>query len=269
MDDQNKPPERIWATGDARNGSWTDTAPARDWDAHAVEYVRAEKAGAERDHWKRIARHAGVCMTCQGPNGAPEPYGCSDCLNTGWSGEYHNGLADAENELSQALATNERWRRNSTETWEAMTAMRNEINQHIPMPSIESDLLQGPENSIFCASVAEAVISGIQARAAAAAMEMRERAVSLATYEPEECDRLGSTSQMEVCDFGEWINIDDVRALPIDPDAQKALDKMLARAREDAIREAAHLIECDGDALGGKSGAANAILALLNDGGQP
>ena len=41
MDDV-KAPKRIWATGDARNGSWTDTAPARDWDAPAIEYVRAD-----------------------------------------------------------------------------------------------------------------------------------------------------------------------------------------------------------------------------------
>jgi len=43
-------------------------------------------------------------------------------------------------------------------TFDAMCAMRNAINEHIPMPSLESDLLQGPENSVFCATVAEAVI---------------------------------------------------------------------------------------------------------------
>jgi hypothetical protein len=57
----------------------------------------------------------------------------------------------------------ERWRANSTETWQAMNAMRDAINEHIPMPSLESDLLQGPENSIFCATVAEAVVARVAA----------------------------------------------------------------------------------------------------------
>lgn len=44
------------------------------------------------------------------------------------------------------------------DTFDAMCAMRNAINEYISMPSLESDLLQGPENSVFCATVAEAVI---------------------------------------------------------------------------------------------------------------
>lgn len=51
-----------------------------------------------------------------------------------------------------------RWQEISRQSWEAMVAMRNSINEHIPMPSIESDLMQGPENGVFCAAVAEAVI---------------------------------------------------------------------------------------------------------------
>ena len=47
------------------------------------------------------------------------------------------------------------------DTFDAMCAMRNSINEHIPMPSLESDLLQGPENSVFCATVAEAVIAEV------------------------------------------------------------------------------------------------------------
>jgi hypothetical protein len=47
------------------------------------------------------------------------------------------------------------------ETFDAMCAMRNSINEHIPMPSIEGDLLQGPENSVFCATLAEAVIAEV------------------------------------------------------------------------------------------------------------
>lgn len=47
---------------------------------------------------------------------------------------------------------------NMRDTWEAMQAMRDAINEHMPLPSIESDLMQGPENSVFCEVVATAVI---------------------------------------------------------------------------------------------------------------
>lgn len=41
-----------------------------------------ERLKRERDAYKRAAVAAGVCPTCIIQ--APEPYGCSDCLNTGW-----------------------------------------------------------------------------------------------------------------------------------------------------------------------------------------
>lgn len=50
---------------------------------------------------------------------------------------------------------------NMRDTWEAMQAMRDAINDHIPLPSTESDLLQGPENSVFCEVVATAVIGAL------------------------------------------------------------------------------------------------------------
>lgn len=54
------------------------------------------------------------------------------------------------------------WQKNARETWEAMCAMRDSINEHVPMPSAEADLLEGPEASVFCATVAEAVVRKIQ-----------------------------------------------------------------------------------------------------------
>lgn len=54
---------------------------------------------------------------------------------------------------------------NARETFDAMCAMRDSINEVIPMPSLESDLLQGPENSVFCAAVAEAVVAHVRAQA--------------------------------------------------------------------------------------------------------
>lgn len=53
------------------------------------------------------------------------------------------------------------WVKPDRNTFDAMCAMRNSINEHVPMPSLESDLLQGPENSVFCATVAEAVINEV------------------------------------------------------------------------------------------------------------
>ena len=104
-----------------------------------------------------------------------------------------------------------------------------------------------------------------------AATEMRERAAE--AYED---------------GFPEWDTFSAaataIRALPIDPDAQKALDKMLVKARGDAIREAASVCSKislrywsewkDGANMlsqGASDGADEcdaAILALLNDGGR-
>ena len=91
-----------------------------------------------------------------------------------------------------------RWQTNSIETWSAMQAMRNDINVHVPMPSMEGDLLQGPESSVFCAAVAESVVTGIERltseRDAALARESALRAVlqpfsdRADAYDPEEDD---------------------------------------------------------------------------------
>lgn len=51
-----------------------------------------------------------------------------------------------------------KWQKSVRDTFDAMCAMRNAINEHVPMPSLESDLLHGPEDSVFCAAVAESVI---------------------------------------------------------------------------------------------------------------
>lgn len=63
--------------------------------------------------------------------------------------------------LSTAMSTNERWQTNSRDTFDAMCAMRNDLNQLLPMPSLESDLLQGPENSVFFATVVSAVAQAL------------------------------------------------------------------------------------------------------------
>jgi hypothetical protein len=40
-------PERIWATGDSVNGSWTSQEIPPKWGANAVEYVRADTVQAQ------------------------------------------------------------------------------------------------------------------------------------------------------------------------------------------------------------------------------
>jgi hypothetical protein len=43
-------PNRIWATGDGRNGSWVSEEPHDEWQTGAVEYVRAlSQKGDEAD----------------------------------------------------------------------------------------------------------------------------------------------------------------------------------------------------------------------------
>ena len=73
--------------------------------AEAVKVVtdRIEALTKERDHWKDVAAREGVCMTCSGPYGAPEPHGCFDCFNTGYCGEHHNTVADLEAKLEKAV----------------------------------------------------------------------------------------------------------------------------------------------------------------------
>jgi len=75
-------------------------------------------------------------------------------------------LTTALDAVEQADKINAMWKQNSKDTWSAICATRNDLNEHIKMPSLESDLLQGPEDSVFFAVVVEAVVAGLsQARA--------------------------------------------------------------------------------------------------------
>ena len=64
--------------------------------------------------------------------------------------------------MADKLDTSAYWRQHSIETWQAFRAMRDLINEHVPMPSLEADLLEGPEMSVSCANVAKAVIKHAQ-----------------------------------------------------------------------------------------------------------
>lgn len=68
----------------------------------------------------------------------------------------------AEKARADAAEANcERWRLNSIANYAAFTAMRNTINEVVPMQSAEADLLRGPEQSVACAAIASAVVATI------------------------------------------------------------------------------------------------------------
>jgi hypothetical protein len=71
--------------------------------AQAVMDNTVAELERERDHWQDVAGREGVCMACRGPRGAPEPYGCSDCLNTGYCGEWHNEMGELREKLAKAV----------------------------------------------------------------------------------------------------------------------------------------------------------------------
>ena len=103
---------------------------------------------------------------------APRLYRAADTLRS------LSAQLEAANQRADTLANSlAMFQDNSRETWRAMQAMRNDINNHIPMPSLESDLLQGPDDSVFCATIAAAVIKGLsKAHAAGKADGLREAA---------------------------------------------------------------------------------------------
>lgn len=58
---------------------------------HFEEAARQLKILKEqRNAWQKVAGQAGICMACA--MGAPDTFGCSDCLNTGWDGGAPRGF---------------------------------------------------------------------------------------------------------------------------------------------------------------------------------
>lgn len=105
---------------------------------------RVEEAECERDGWKAVCKRAGVCMSCA--LGAFEPYGCTDCLNTGWDGGAPAGFVpeqriadltrerdeankDRGNSLKIANANHARWERAEAQVAE-LSAMLAHFTRH-------------------------------------------------------------------------------------------------------------------------------------------
>lgn len=128
------------------------------------------------------------------------------------------------------------------------------------------------------AGKAEARYAEAKDQAAAAAMEMREAASKI-------CD---GTAKYHISDPDgiEVVRMTsaEIRALPINPDAQKALNRLLAKAREDAIRDVEmpgsfictwHKVtewcEKEGETVSAQTAwgeVKQALAVLLNDGGR-
>jgi hypothetical protein len=66
--------------------------------------TRADNAETERDKYKNACICAGVCMSCV--LGLPEPYGCTDCLNTGWDQGAPYEAREALAEIARLQAEN-------------------------------------------------------------------------------------------------------------------------------------------------------------------
>jgi len=65
--------------------------------------------------------------------------------------------------IRELEAENEGWQKNMREQFDALCAMRNDLNELFPIQHIEADLMSGPETSVFCAAVVEAARAAIAA----------------------------------------------------------------------------------------------------------
>lgn len=53
-------------------------------DSHVTPAEAVKNLQTELTAWRSVAQQAGICMSCALV--AHEPFGCTDCLNTGWTG---------------------------------------------------------------------------------------------------------------------------------------------------------------------------------------
>jgi hypothetical protein len=72
-------------------------------------------------------------------------------------------LAKVSAERDAAIRGKECFQRMTRAHWEALCAMRNSINEHIPMPNTDSGPLFSPEDGPIYADIAERVVARIEA----------------------------------------------------------------------------------------------------------
>lgn len=71
-------------------------------------------------------------------------------------------VAELEAVRDEALIGKQRFQRTTRAHWEALCAMRNDINEYVEMPSVDSGPLFSPEDGPIYADIAKRVINKIQ-----------------------------------------------------------------------------------------------------------
>jgi hypothetical protein len=83
-----------------------------------------------------------------------------------WFGDYEKLQTERDAlqaQLAEATRAKECFQRMTRAHWEALCAMRNSINEHIPMPNTDSGPLFSPENGPIYADIAERVVAALSA----------------------------------------------------------------------------------------------------------
>lgn len=70
----------------------------------------------------------------------------------------------AADEIERLSALNDHWQNNQRDQFDALCAMRNDLNEILPIQHLDADLRKGPETSVFCAAVVEAVRAAFEKR---------------------------------------------------------------------------------------------------------
>lgn len=96
--------------------------------------------------------------------------------------------------LAEAVRAKECFQRMTRAHWEALCAMRNSINEYVPMPNTDSGPLFSPENGPIYADISERVIAALaeaEARTAALVAEAYEAAVEAIEALPRRQEPIG------------------------------------------------------------------------------
>ena len=131
---------------------WTVSYGSSDWGMGCVHSI---VPAVDRD--TIIAEVQSVTPYCIGASAADKNLASTQRANAKFivlAVNSHDALTARVAELESANAM---WQQNSRDAASAMLAMRNAINEYVPIQSIEGDLHRGPETSVFCEIVATAV----------------------------------------------------------------------------------------------------------------
>jgi hypothetical protein len=168
---------------------------------------------------------------------------------------YRCEIADTLRAMSARVVELERnkncFQRMTRAHWEALCAMRNSINEYIPMPNTDSGPLFSPEDGPIYADISERVIADLkESRAYALALEQELKArtdaaeARVVELEAENKRLAGSNA--------DWLKVANARgwqsaAADLDAAVQRALDAALTKATAQQARVAELEAERDSD----------------------